>query len=54
MVGQILAIVGQTGKLIGLDIIQRIGQGHVTVSMMMAVTFAVGGDIDQLGILVFI
>ena len=32
----------------GLDVFERVGQRHFAVVMMMAVGFAVGGDVHQL------
>ena len=44
-----LTVVGQARQLFGFDSIQCVGQRHVTKPMMMAITFAIGGDMDQLG-----
>ena len=47
----VAGIVEDAGRLTGIDLLQRISQGHVSVAMMMAECFPVGGDIHQLRIL---
>src|SRR5262249_54144200 len=48
MLLEILAIVGQPPQLVALDVVQRVGQSHFAVPVMVAVGLAVGGNIDQL------
>ncbi len=48
MHGQVFAIVGNPGKLVAFQIIEGIGQRHVAVRMMMAVGFAIGGNVHDL------
>src|SRR6266481_8733486 len=45
---QKLAIVGEARDTFGLDLLQRIGQGHLAILVMMSVSFAIGSDVDQL------
>ena len=49
MRGQILAIIGDARELVAFDVIQRVGERHVAVRMVMAVGFAIGGDVHELG-----
>ena len=46
--GEILAVVGEPGELVGLDVMQRVGQRHLALEMMMAVGLAVSGDVHEL------
>ena len=48
MLLQKFAVVGDLRQAAGFDVIQRIGQRHVAERMVMAVGFAVGGDVGQL------
>src|SRR5258708_29461424 len=45
---QELAVIGETCDLIRLNLVQRIGQGHVAVLVVMAVGLAVSGDVHEL------
>ena len=36
-------------QVVGLDVIERIGKGHVTETVMVTVGFTVGGNVNQLG-----
>ena len=46
-----LAVVGQPDVGVLRQPLQHVGQGHVAVGMVMAVRFAVGGDVHELGML---
>src|SRR5215475_15181681 len=46
---EVLAIVRKFCQLIGLDGVQGIGESHVAEAVVMAVTFTVRGDMDELG-----
>src|SRR5215475_1078616 len=46
---EVLAIVRKFCQLIGLDGVQGIGESHVAEAVVMAVTFTVRGDVDELG-----
>ena len=48
MIFQELAIVGDLRQLLAVDVVERIGQRHVAVAMMVAVRLSIGGDVDQL------
>ena len=48
MHGQVFAIVGDPGKLVAFQVIEGIGQGHLAMRVMMAVSFAVGGNVHHL------
>ena len=45
---QELAVVGQSRQPLRLDLLQDVGERHVAEAMMMAVAFAVGGDVHEL------
>src|SRR5690606_38850036 len=47
--GQKLPVVGEAGDALLLDVVQRVGQSHVGLAAVVAVGFAVGGDVDELG-----
>ena len=44
-----LAVVGEVGVAVVLDPVHGVGEGHLAVLVMVAVTFAVGGDVGELG-----
>ena len=46
---EIFAIVRKLRQLIGLDGVQGVGQRHVAEAVVMAVTFTVRSDMDELG-----
>src|SRR5262245_2624691 len=46
---EVFAIVRKLCQLIGLDGVKCIGKSHVAEAVVMAVTFTVGGDMDELG-----
>src|SRR5215471_12625311 len=48
MLFQVLAIVGQPGQFVAFDVMQCIGERHVTVFVVMAIRFAISGDVDKL------
>jgi hypothetical protein len=48
MGGEEFAVIGQARELIGFDVLEGVGEGHFTVAMVMAVGFAVGGDMNKL------
>ena len=45
---QILAVVGETGEAIGLNVVECVGEGHVTEPMVVTVGFTICGDMDDL------
>ena len=45
---QVLAVVRELGDSLFFDVLERISKGHVSVCVMMSVTFAIGGDMHQL------
>ncbi len=45
MFREVFPVAGNLGELFGLDVIERISEGHLAVAVMMAVGFAVGGDV---------
>src|SRR4030095_7077769 len=49
MAFEVFAIVRKLRQLIGLDGVQGVGEGHVAEAVVMAVTFAVRSDMDELG-----
>src|SRR5580700_4942015 len=46
--GEVFAIVSEAGELVGFNVMQRVGERHLTFVMMMAVGFSVGGDVHEL------
>ena len=48
MMLQVLTIVRQPGKVVGFNVVEGGGKGHVAEFMMMPVRFAVGGDVQEL------
>src|SRR5277367_5871061 len=44
---QVLGVVGELGPAFAFDVLQREGQRHVSVGVMVAVGFAVGGDVGE-------
>ena len=46
---EVFAIVRKLCQLIGLDGVQGVGEGHVAEAVVMAVTFTVRSDMDELG-----
>src|SRR5574337_266487 len=46
---QVLAVVGEASEIIGLKVVEGIGQRHLPKPMMVAVGLAVGSDVDELG-----
>src|SRR5579871_3969619 len=45
---QVLAIVRELDGVLFLNLFQRVGKGHFAEVMMVAITFAVGGDMNEL------
>src|SRR5215510_8417788 len=45
---EIFSVVGEPRELLGFDGVQSVGERHVAEAMMMAVAFAIGGDMDEL------
>ena len=45
---QVFAVVRQPCQVPGLDVLQRVRQGHLTVTMVVPVGFAIGGNVHQL------
>jgi hypothetical protein len=43
-----LAVIGEAGEVIGFDVTEGVGESHFAVAMVMAVGFAIGGDMDEL------
>ena len=48
---QVLAVVGQADGVVPLQGVEGPGQGHLAVGVVVAVGLAVGGDVDELGLL---
>src|ERR1700746_3152177 len=48
MLLEVLAIIGQSREILGLDVLQSVCQSHFTVPMMVAVRFAVSCDVNEL------
>ena len=46
--GEVLAVVGELRQLVGFDVMQRVGERHLALEMMVAVGLAVGGDVHEL------
>ena len=44
-----LAVVGEAGEVVVLDPVEGVAEGHLAVAVVVAVGFAVGGDVDELG-----
>jgi hypothetical protein len=45
---QVFAVVGEFGQLMGLDVIEGTGERHLAVAVVVAVGFAIGGNVHQL------
>ena len=43
-----LSVIGDLGKLAGLNVVERVGKRHFAIGMVMTVGLAVGGDVHQL------
>ena len=43
------AVVGEFGEFFFFDPVHRVGEGHLAVFVVVAIAFAVGGDVDELG-----
>ena len=48
VLGKVFTVVGDICQLVALNVVERIGEGHVAVGMMMTIGLPVGGDVDQL------
>src|SRR5271157_6215797 len=48
VVGKVFTVVGDSCQLVAFNVVERIGEGHVAVNMMMTIGLAVGGDVNQL------
>jgi hypothetical protein len=46
--GEVLAIVGELRQLFGLNMVEHVSERHVTLEMVVAVGFAVGGNVHEL------
>ncbi len=46
---KVLAVVGEACQLVLLDVIESVGERHVSVDMVMAISFAIGRDVQKLG-----
>src|SRR5260370_21010 len=42
------SVVRALREVVLFDVVQRVGERHVAVAVMMSVRFAVGGDVDEL------
>src|ERR1700732_4798326 len=49
MRGQELSVVRDAGELVLVDVMQRVGESHVAVAVVMTICLAVGSDVDELG-----
>src|SRR5881296_1024900 len=45
---EILAVVGHHSRIVGLDLMERIGQCHIALVVVMTVCFAIRGDVNKL------
>src|SRR5688572_11850270 len=45
---EVLTVVRELGQSLRLDVIQRVGEGHVAMTVVMAVRLAIGGDMAEL------
>src|SRR5580698_7975418 len=45
---QELSVIGQSDSFVVLDMVQRIGERHLAVMVVVAVAFAIGRDMHQL------
>src|ERR1035438_7664202 len=45
---QKFGVVGDPGQTIGFDVAERVGERHIAVTVVMAVGFAICGDVGQL------
>src|SRR5512146_2982489 len=48
VLGQVLAVSSDVRQAARLDVFQRIGQRHIAMGVMMAIGFAVGGNVHEL------
>ena len=48
---QVLAVVGQPGEAVRLDVVEGVGERHLAVAVVVAVGLAVGRDVHQLVVL---
>ena len=48
MTFQVLPVIGESRNVVALDVVQRIGQGHLPVVMMVTVRFTVRRNVHQL------
>src|SRR5260370_40111254 len=48
VLGKVFTVVGDTCQLVALNVVERIGEGHVAVGIMMTIGLAIGGDVNQL------
>src|SRR5262249_37740124 len=48
MKGEVLAVVRQSGEVVGFDMVQSVSQRHVALFVVMAIGFTVGRDVDNL------
>ena len=46
------AVVGEFGLVLVLDPVHGVGEGHLAVAVVVAVAFAVGGDVGELGFVI--
>ena len=47
MILQVPAIIRHLRQSVGLNVMERMRQGHVAVAMMMPIAFAIRGDVDE-------
>lgn len=43
---EVFRVVGESGEVIGFNVLECVGQSHFAVASVVAVGFAVGGDMD--------
>jgi len=48
LLGEVFTVIADTCQLVALNVVERIGEGHVAVGIMMTIGLAVGGDVNQL------
>ena len=44
---EVLAVVGQGGEIVALDVVQAVGERHVPSAVVMAVDLPVGGHVQE-------
>src|ERR1039457_2013568 len=45
--GEVFGVIRELGQLVGFDVMQRIGERHLALEMMMAVRLAIGRNVHE-------